>query len=135
MQRLIEEGVVVQSRRERLCTRFFVAPENITNALRIRDAILKEQPDSVPQKFSRDFDSIILLAPFTALAAFITYVFPWISNTAWIGVLTTGLTVMIFLERLNRQRRIHSGKQWAIQDLLLGTTAAAVNVAVWRSVL
>ena len=134
-QRLIEENVVVQSRRERLCTRFFVARESMTNALRIRETLLAEQSDSVPRKFSRDFDSIFLLAPFTVLVAFITFVFPWISNSVWIGVLTSGVTAMIFLERCNRQHRTHFGSQWSIQDLLLGTTATAINIAVWRSVL
>lgn len=140
-QRLIEEKVLVQSRRERLCTRFFVAREDMTNALRIRDELLAEQADSVPREFSRDFDSIFLLAPFAIFVTLIAYVSPripslaWVSSFAWIGVLTTSVTTMIFLERWNRQYRIHFGSQWGIHDLLWATTAVAINVAVWRSVL
>lgn len=134
-QRLIEEDIEVQSRRERLSTHFFVARENMTNALRIRETLLAEHPDSVPRKFSRDFDSFFLLGPFTLLAAFITYVLPCGSRSAWIGVLTTGVTLMIFWERLNRQRRTHVGSQWAIEDLLWVTTVAAINIFVWRFVL
>lgn len=134
-QRLIEENVMVQSRRERLCTRFFVAREDMTNTLRIRETLLAEQSDSVPRKFSRDYDSVFLLAPFTVLAAFLTYASPWISNSVWIAVLTSGVTAMIFLERWNRHYRNYFGSQWGIQDLLLGTTSTAINIAVWQSVL
>lgn len=134
-QRLIEEDVIVHSRRERLCTRFSVPREDMANALRIRETLLAEQSDSVPRKYSRDYDSVFLLTPFTILAAFITYATPWISNSLWIGVLTSGVTAMILLEHRNRHYRNYFGSQWGIQDLLWGTAAAAINIAVWQSVL
>jgi hypothetical protein len=134
-QQLIDENVVVESRRERLCTRFFVARENMTDALRIREKLLSEQSDSVPRKFSRDYDSFFLLAPFVFLAAFITYILPKTSNNVWIAVLTSGVTAMIFLERRNRRYRNYLGSQWGIQDLFWGATATAINIAVWRYVI
>ena len=97
--------------------------------------LLSQTSDTVPRKFSRDYDSVFLLAPLTLLAAYITYASPPILNYVWIAVVTSGATAMIFVERVNRQYRHHFGTQWGIQDLLLATAAVDINIWVWLAVL
>lgn len=65
----------------------------------------------------------------------ITYRLPLVSDKAWIAVVTSGITVMILFERINRQYRIHLGLQWNLQEWFFLTTVVAINIFVWRAVL
>lgn len=133
-QRLLEEEVAVKAKNERLCTRFYVRAGDLPQALRIHKELLAESPDIAPRKFSRDYDSIFLLMPLTLLAAYISYASPWLSNYIWIAILTSGLTVVMLCERINRQYRYQSGSRWGIRELLWATAATAINIAVWQAV-
>lgn len=133
-QSLFEEDVLVKVKQQRLCTRFFVPTGDLTKALRIHKQLLQDSPDIAPRKFSRDYDGIFLLTPFTLLAALITYLSPLFSDYIWIGVVTSGFTAMMIWERLNRQYRYQSMSRWGSRDLLWATAAAALNIAVWQAV-
>lgn len=133
-EQLVQQDIEVQLHRERLCTRFLVTHQNLSIARKIHEALLAKHPDDPARKFSRDFDSVLLLAPPAALLVVISIVFPKAPSNAWVGVLSISITVMAILERLNRLYRNNRGAKWGIIDLIGITFAVAVNVAVWRFV-
>lgn len=134
-QCLIQAGIAVQTRHERLSTRFLVASDDLPAAMEIREVLLTEQPDTPRGNFSRDFDGTFLLTPFVILTSVIAYCSTEVPNYAWVGVLTSGLTAMLVLERLHQQFRRQLRSQWGIQDMLWGTAAVAANVVLWKSIL
>lgn len=131
-KQLEQQDIEVKIHRERLCTRFFVTHQNLSTALQIHEALLAKHPDDPARKFSRDYDSVLLLAPPAALLVLISIVFPKAPSNAWVGVLSISITAMAILERLNRLYRNNRGAKWGIIDLVGITLAVAVNVAVWR---
>lgn len=133
-EHLVQQDIEVKMHRERLCTRFFVTHQNLAIARQIHEAFLAKQPDDPARKFSRDYDSVLLLTPPAIMAVLISIVFPKAPGNAWVGVLSISITLMAILERLNRLYRNNRGAKWGIIDLIGLTLAVAVNVAVWRFV-
>lgn len=130
-KQLEQKEIEVKIHRERLCTRFFVTHQNLSTALQIHEALLAKHPDDPARKFSRDYDSVLLLAPPTVLML-VTIVLAKPQNNVWVGILSISITAIVVLERLNRLYRNNRGAKWGIIDLIGITLAVAVNVAVWR---
>jgi Flp pilus assembly protein TadB len=133
-QKLIDAHIDVQEHRDRLCTRFSVPRNQLRLALQLRDDFLVEQPDVIPKRFSRDYDSFFLLSPFLLLVMALTLLVRMPKFT-WAGVMISGITMMIILELANRRYRNIQKRQFRIADLVWLITLVALNLAVWRVIL
>ena len=133
-QRLIDADIAFQGQRDRLCTRFAVKRDQLSAALSIRDELFIQQPDIIPKRFSRDYDSFFLLAPFLMLASLLTFA-TRLPKLSWFGVLLSGLTLMFVVELANRRFRSIQKRQFRIADLVWLITLVAVNLGVWRAIL
>ncbi len=133
-QSLIDADISYQEQRDRLCTRFSVAKNRLSTALQVRDKLLEEQPDIMPRRFSRDYDSFFLLSPFLLLAMLVSLLSrskPYM----WLGVAISGVSFMIVLELANRRYRAIQASQFRISDLVWMITLVAINLAIWRVIL
>lgn len=134
-QRLADESIATTIEPGRLCTRFFVTRENLAQALRVREEFLAHTPDAKSRRMSRDYDSVFLLSPFVLLAVYIASSSQMFPRYAWVAIVVSGATAILFEERINRQYRSYRGQQLSTRDLFIATTVVALNVFVWRAVL
>lgn len=134
-QKLLERNIDSEIRGTRLVTQFFVNPENLVIAMQIREEFLSQNPDTILPPVTRDFDSVLLLSPIILFAALFSAFAPGFPKCAWIGILTSGISTMYGIERVNRHRRRHFGMQLGTRDLFALGTIVAINTAVWRAVL
>lgn len=130
-QKLLENGIHVKTRATRMVVLFQIAFADREAAFRILAEFRDSHSDTKPQRFSRDYDILLLLLPFTLIIACIVALRFGIDTWAPYAVLFTGLSICLGLARWQYQARLQSGLRFSIRDIVIGTTLFAVNVALW----
>jgi hypothetical protein len=130
-QKLLENGVHVKTRATRMVVLFQIAFADREAAFRILAEFRDSHSDTKPQRFSRDYDILLLLLPFTLIIACIVALRFGIDTWAPYAVLFTGLSVCLGLARWQYLTQLQSGLRFSIRDIVSGTAVVAVNVALW----
>ena len=131
--RLDKNGIGTKANSTRLFVSISVESEKCSEAIRILDNFNESHPNTRPQKFSRDYDLVILILFTTLVIAFFS-----LGTGKWlvpIAVTASGVSLGIFVERWHRHNRYHKGMRFTIKDILGFTMVCAINFAVWRIVL
>jgi hypothetical protein len=134
---LTEHGVRVKSKKGRLSTTILVAFEDRATAYPIRDEFDGQHEDSQLNKYTRDYDLVMLVALFTLGIASFSFFIPIPNARAWtpLVILASGASICISLECWHRARRNaeQSGRmRFTILDWLLLCVLCATNLALWR---
>lgn len=100
-------------------------------AFRILAEFRDSHSDTKPQRFSREYDVLLLLMPFTLVITCFAMLRFGIATWAPYAVLISGLSVCLFLARWQYLARLQTGLRFSIRDIVSGTAVVAVNVALW----
>ena len=130
-EQLQRAGIAVRAKKFRLYVEIFVDFNQRDRAFEVLEQFRQTVSDTKPRKFSRDYDIVFLIAGTTLLATAITAFSP-LGGLVAIAVFTTGLTVCVVVERIQRQYRYRVGKGFALWEILLLVTLVAINAAIWH---
>jgi len=130
--RLRNSGIRTKSHCSRTRLTILVAVEDRQDAFRVLGDFQQQHPDTKPQRFTRDYELLVLGSVASCVMAAMAWYLP--TATPWVSllVLVSGISISIFAERIRRKCRHYDGFQISISDLLLLVVVCSVNLALWR---
>ena len=134
-KQLLVSGIHVKTKVTRTVVLFQISFADREAAFRILEEFRQSHSDTKPQRFSREYDVLLLLLPFTLVITCLAMLRFGIATWAPYAVLISGLSVCLFLARWQYQARLQTGLHFSIRDVILGTAVIALNVAMWLAAL
>lgn len=130
---LERHGLSIQDHRTRMYVELFAQLGQREEAFALLREFQSQHADTPPRTMSRDYDiffllGIIVLPMAIAAGTVYTQFFP-----TWtpLGILTTGVSIGVCYERLQRHYRYANGWTLSLREIVLFVSLCAANFAIW----
>ena len=130
--RLEENAISVKATSTRMYVSISVAFENRAEAFRMLDEFKESHADTLPRKFSRDYDLVFLIAFATLVVTAMSFSVSPLGKLIPFALMTNGISLCILVERWHRSYRYRNGWRFSLREILEVTIICAVNCAIWR---